>query len=186
MSATQALKHVSLSRLGDYQLGEKLAELSSPCMVNVLCSTWMPERLKQVKHLRTLSWDLLCIISLLVNRRRRQNKPSWSLWAVSWTWASSEPWHQRQPTASSAVLIGKGLFPFTQRLLNSFWYTLFRRDSRINWSEFSGGNQHAQGAGALALRGEAEGAGLVQPGAEMALGEPDSSLVAPAWKFLRR
>lgn len=60
-----------------------------------------------------------------------------------------------------------------------------RRDSRINWSEFSGGNQHAQGIGALALGEEADGAALVQPGAEMALGEPDSSLATPAWKLLR-
>lgn len=39
--------------------------------------------------------------------------------------------------------------------------------------------------GALALREEAEGDGIVQLGAEMALGEPDNSLATPAWELQR-
>lgn len=44
----------------------------------------------------------------------------------------------------------------------------------INWSEFRGDG----GAGAPALRGDAGGAGLIQPGAKMALGGLAASLSA--------
>lgn len=39
-----------------------------------------------------------------------------------------------------------------------------RKGTLTNWSEFSGGPQAGQGAGVLALWGEAEGPRLVQPG----------------------
>lgn len=142
LSATQALKYASLSRLADYQLGEKLAELSTPQSGSLCCA--LPEHLKQVKHLGMLSWDLLCVISLLVNTMKRQNKSPGGLWAVSWAWASSEPCHQQQPTATWAVYSGQSI---------PGRYTLSRRDFRKNWSEFSGEHQHAQEAGALVLRG---------------------------------
>lgn len=48
----------------------------------------------------------------------------------------------------------------------------------INWSKVSRGPLRWLGAGALALRKEAKGNGLVEPGEEMALGGPNSSLPA--------
>lgn len=58
----------------------------------------------------------------------------------------------------------KALISFTNHLLDSFWYTLSRRDYRIYKSESVEGINVFSGAGALVLRGEAEAAGLGQPG----------------------
>ena len=56
------------------------------------------------------------------------------------------------------------------------------RKTSINWSRFGRGPPRLSGAGALALCGDAEGAGLVQPGEEMACGDLRTANMPVFWQ----